>query len=200
MNGTKIKMNSAIHQKTEKAQERLAMVVKIANRLFANRGYEQVGIREIANEAGISPMQVYRLGVDKTDLLAAVILIMNQEMIDRIQPFNDALFKDAPSFVESYLLDLYEQDIKLTSIRKEGAAFGWKWSEKYESLIIAQLMQILKPIADALTHFGYDEIEARCYAIWSLYYVGYRNAVMNDADANTCLDAIKPSLTICLKS
>ena len=55
--------------KSDKAQERLSIVVKIAHRLFASRGYEDVGIREIAKEAGISPMQVYRLGVDKADLL-----------------------------------------------------------------------------------------------------------------------------------
>ena len=185
--------------KTEKAQERMAQVVKIAHRLFASRGYEEVGVREIANEAGISPMQLYRLGVDKNDLLAEVILIINQEMIGKIKPFESASYASALAFIEKYLLDLYQQDIKIKSIRKEGAAFGWKWSGKYEALIIKQLMQILKPIADALAHFGYDEIEARCYAIWSLYYVGYRNTVLNNADANACLDGIKPSLAICLK-
>ncbi len=192
-------MNPETDQKSTKGQARLAMVVNIAHQLFASRGYEDVGIREIAKEAGLSPMQVYRLGVDKTDLLAETILLVNKEMIDRIKPFNDALFNDALSFIEAYLLDLYQQDIKIKNIRKEGAAFGWKWSGKYEVLIIEQLMQILKPIADALTYFEYDEIEARCYAIWSLYYVGYRNAVMNNADANACLDAIKLSLAICLK-
>ena len=185
--------------KSAKAQERLALIVSIAHRLFASRGYEEVGIREISKEAGISPMQVYRLGVDKHDLLAEVILLVNQKMIDRLQPFNKAMSNSALRFIENYLLNLYKQDIEIKSIRKEGAAFGWKWSEKYEVLIIAQLMQILKPIADALTYFEYDEIEARCYAIWSLYYVGYRNAVMNNADAQECLNAIKPSLAICLK-
>lgn len=185
--------------KAKKAQERLSQVISIAYRLFASRGYEQVGVREIAKEAGISPMQVYRLGVDKTDLLAEVILIVNQEMINKIQPFDSNSSKSALNFIEKYLLDLYLQDISIKSIRKEGAAFGWKWSDKYEALITEQLMQILKPIADALVHFEYDEIEARCYAIWSLYYVGYRNAVMNNADANACLEAIRPSLAICLK-
>ena len=185
--------------RSDKAQARLAQVIKIAHRLFANRGYEAVGIREIAKEAGISPMQVYRLGVDKHDLLAEVILIVNQELIDGIKPFESASHQSALAFIEQYLLHLYEQDIDIKSIRKEGAAFGWKWSGKYEALIIEQLMQILKPIADALAHFGYDEIEARCYAIWSLYYVGYRNAVMNNADAIACLNGIKPSLAICLK-
>jgi len=89
--------------KTEKAQERLAQVVKIAHRLFANRGYEEVGVREIAKEAGISPMQVYRLGVDKHDLLAEVILIVNQEMIGKIRPFDSASFTSALAFIEKYL-------------------------------------------------------------------------------------------------
>jgi len=66
-------MPNETHLRQNKAQERLAHVVKIVHRLFASQGYEKVGIREIAKEAGISPMQVYRLGVDKHDLLAEVI-------------------------------------------------------------------------------------------------------------------------------
>ena len=182
-----------------KQQKRLKEIVEIAHKLFAERGYEAVGIREIAKEAGISPMQVYRLGLDKHDLLAEVILIANQTIINSLKPFSAPKAKDAISYIENYLLNLYAQDIAIKSIRKEGAAFGWKWSGKYEELIIAQVMQFLKPIADCLTHFNYDEIEARCYAIWSLYYVGYRHAVMNNADAKACLDGIKPSLRICLK-
>ena len=192
-------MNYETRPKNDKAQERLALVVRIAHRLFASRGYENVGVREIAQEAGISPMQVYRLGVDKTDLLAEVILTVNQNLIDSLIAFDSSLHKSATSFIEGYLRYLYKQDINIQSIRKEDAAFGWKWSKKYETLITEQRMHILKPIADALAHFGYDEIEARCYAIWSLYYVGYRNAVMNNADANACIEAIRPGLAICLK-
>ena len=44
-------------------------------------------------------------------------------------------------------------------------------------------MLIIKPIADALKYESFQDIQARCFAIWSLYYVGYRNAVMNDVDA-----------------
>jgi AcrR family transcriptional regulator len=185
--------------KEAKRRKRLAEVVAVAHKLFAEYDYESVGVREIAKEAGISPMQVYRLGLDKHDLLAEVILIVNQEIISSIKPFAEANAKTALSFIEGYLLTLYKEDIAIKSIRKEGAAFGWKWSEKYEALIITQVMQFLKPIADCLQHFKLNDIEARCYAIWSLYYVGYRNAVMNDADAKACLEGIKPSLRICLK-
>ena len=185
--------------RAQKSREQIEAIVQVAQHLFEKNGYENVGMREISAAAHKSPMQLYRLGLDKKDLLAEVIIRVNAEQIQQIQPFPPKKKVSAKEFVENYLLKLYEQDIAIKSIRKEGAAFGWKWSGKYEVLIIEQLMQILKPIADALFYFEYDEIEARCYAIWSLYYVGYRNAVMNNADASECLEGIKPSLRICLK-
>ena len=186
-----------LEEKAKKAQEQIESIVTVAHRLFEKNGYEKVGMREISAAANKSPMQLYRLGLDKQDLLAEVILRVNAEQIKKIKPYLSP--KPSSKFIESYLLNLYEQDIAIKSIRKEGAAFGWKWSEKYEALIIEQLMQLIKPIADALAHESYNDIQARCFGIWSLYYVGYRNAVMNDADAKTCLEAIKPSLKLLLK-
>ncbi len=183
----------------KKTQEQIEAIVIAAHRLFEKKGYEQVGMREISAAVNKSPMQLYRLGLDKRDLLAEVILRVNAEQIKFIKPFNPNKKIAASKFIEAYLLDFYKQDIAIKSIRKEGAAFGWKWSNKYEALIIAQLMQIIKPIADSLTHDGYDDIQARCFGIWSLYYVGYRAAVMIDADAESCLKEIKPSLTLLLR-
>jgi hypothetical protein len=144
-------------------------------------------------------MQLYRLGLDKRDLLAEVIIRVNAEQIKNIKPFAPKKKVSASKFIEGYLLKLYEQDIAIKCIRKEGAAFGWKWSGKYEALIIEQLMQIIRPIADALLHDGYEDVQARCLGIWSLYYVGYRAAVMNDADAKSCLESIKPSFNLLLR-
>lgn len=188
-----------LEEKAKRDRAQKETIVELAHILFEKKGYEAVGMREISALAGKSPMQLYRLGLDKVDLLAEVILKINEKQIQKIKPFIKDKHKDARSFIESYLLDLYKSDIAIKSIRKEGAAFGWKWPAKYEALIIEQLMQILKPIADALEHFNYKDIPAHCYAIWSLYYVGYRNAVMNNANAIECLEAIKPSLQICLK-
>lgn len=182
-----------------KQQKRLEQVIAVARRLFEERGYEEVGIREISTAAGMNPMQLYRLGLDKRDLLAEVILKVNAEQITEIKSFTPKKLKSAADFIKIYLLNLYEQDIAIKSIRKEGAAFGWKWSEKYEALIIEQLMQLIKPIADALSNESYDEVQARCFGIWSLYYVGYRNAVMNNADARSCLEAITSPLNLLLK-
>jgi AcrR family transcriptional regulator len=188
-----------LESKLKKAQAQIESIVKVAYRLFEKHGFEHVGMREISTHAKKSPTQLYRLGLDKQDLLAEVILRVNADQIKNIRPFVPHNKISSNKFIEGYLLDLYEQDIVFKTIRKEGAAFGWKWSDKYETLIIQQLMEIIKPIADALVHDGYKDIEARCYGIWSLYYVGFRAAVMNNADAQTCLDGIKPSLNLILR-
>ena len=191
---------TGINAKQETArQERAELVVQIAHELFEQNGYEHVGIREICTKAGISPTQLYRLGFDKKDLLAEVILRVNQDIIDRIKPFSSKGFTSAQDYIGNYLLGLYQQDIAIKSIRAEGAAFGWKWSGKYEELIIRQIFQMIQPIVDALQYDKYDEIQARCYAIWSLYYVGYRHAVMQNGHAAACLAQIRPSLALCLK-
>jgi AcrR family transcriptional regulator len=188
-----------LEDKSKKAKKQIEVIVTVAQKLFEKKGYEEVGMREISAAANKSPMQLYRLGLDKKDLLAEVIIRVNAEQIKRIKPFSPNQKDSAKNFIEDYLLQLYEQDIAIKSIRKEGAAFGWKWSGKYETQIIEQLMQIIQPIADSLAHEGFDDIQARCIAIWSLYYVGYRNAVMHDADARKCLDEIKPSLSLLLR-
>ena len=191
---------TGINERQESVRsERTELVIQIALEMFERDGYEHVGIRQICSVAGLSPMQLYRLGLDKKDLLAEVVLRINQQIIDRIKPFSTKGFRSAGEYIDKYLLDLYKQDIAIKSIRAEGAAFGWKWSGKYEELIIQQIFKMIQPIADALQHDGYDEIQARCYAIWSLYYVGYRHAVMHNGDAAACLTQIRPSLALCLK-
>lgn len=185
--------------KDQKNRHRLDEVVNIAHLLFMKDGYEKVGIRDICKAANLNPVQLYRLGLDKQDLLAEVILRVNAEIIKKIKPFSKAKLTSTHQFIENYLLSLYKEDIAIKAIRSEGAAFGWKWSAKYEALVIEQVFLFLKPIVDALEHEKFDEIQARCIAIWSLYYVGYRNAVMNNASAEECLENIKPSLAICLK-
>ncbi len=186
-------------KKVDAKSQRIETLVNIAHTLFEERGYERVGIREICQPAGLSPTQLYRLGLSKQDLLAEVILRVNQKQIDAIKPFSSNGFKSAKAYIEEYLLNLYQSDIQIKSIRAEGAAFGWKWSGKYETLILEQVLQLIQPIADALDYGGYSDIQARCYTIWSLYYVGYRHAVMQNADAKSCLDGIRPSLALCLK-
>lgn len=173
--------------------------VNAARVLFEEKGYADVGMRAIADQAGLSPVQAYRLGLAKVDLLAEISIALTDEQITKItKKVQKKVDESLSDFVHRYLLMLYVSDIKHIKIRRESAAYGWMWSTAYEERIRDQVMALLNPIITALTDEGHPDVPACCLAIWSLYYVGYRNAVVNGATAKQCLDFIRPSLALLL--
>jgi AcrR family transcriptional regulator len=170
-------------------------VLHAAKTLFMERGYELVGMRDIAEAVGKQPVQIYRLNLPKADILAELIIALNQEQIAQL-PALCKRVRGRTAFERtcSYLCELYTLDIQYLPIRSVGAAFGWLWSAEYETRVIKQVQQLLKPMVDWMQEAKLDDIPARCLGIWSLYYVGYRLAVMQGGSADDCLAAIKPSL------
>lgn len=170
-------------------------MLSVAKTLFMEHGYETVGMRDIAKAVGKQPVQVYRLNLSKVDILAEVIIALNAEQIAELpricsQVSGATLYER----VCSYLKQLYCLDIQHFPIRSVGAAFGWMWSKDYEQRVVEQVGQLVKPVADWMQEEGLKDVPARCIGIWSLYYVGYRCAVIHGGSADDCLDAIKPSL------
>jgi AcrR family transcriptional regulator len=170
-------------------------VLIAARQLFMEHGYEAVGMREIAGAVGRQPVQIYRLNLSKADILAELIVELNQEQIEQLPQLRKQM-KGKTLFERtcSYLRELYALDIQNLPIRTVGAAFGWLWSAEHECRVIEQVFQLVQPVGDAMQKAGLDDIPARCLGIWSLYYVGYRHAVMRGGTADDCLAAIKPSL------
>ena len=174
-------------------------VLKAAHALFMARGYEAVGMREIAKAVGRQPVQVYRLNLSKADILAELILALNEEQIALLPTLLERV-KGAGAVERTcrYLLELYRLDIRDLPIRSVGAAYGWTWSIDYEHRVIAQIGHLVKPVADWLQEAGLEDIPARILGIWSLYYIGYRRAVIHGGAAEDCLSAIAPSLRVLL--
>lgn len=172
-------------------------VLRAAKALFMDRGYDAVGMREIAQAVGRQPTQVYRLALSKADILAEIIIELNQTQISKL-PVMLHKVRGANAFERtcSYLQMLYRSDIKHMAIRAVGAAYGWTWSGKNESTVVQQVQQLLVPVAGWMHAAGLDAIPARCYAVWCLYYVGYRRAVMHGGTASECLSEIRPSLLL----
>ena len=172
-------------------------VILAARTLFMEKGFDAVGMREIAQVVGRQPTQVYRLELSKIDILAEIIIALNEEQIAR-SPAVVARIKSASAMecTCKYLERLYRSDIDYLPIRALGAAYGWTWSSKYESIIVPQVQQLLAPIARWMEAQGLSDIPARCYAVWTLYYVGYRRAVMHGGTASDCLAEIRPSLAL----
>ena len=180
--------------------DRLNNLVQVARELFSALGYDYVGMRQICMRAGLSPVQAYRLGLSKSDLLAEVSIDLTNKQLDTItQHIKSHARENVFAFTQRYLTQLYASDIEHIAIRKESAAYGWMWSNIYEQRIVGQVMQILAPIHDLLTRRSYDNVEARCLGIWSLYYVGFRSAVTAGANPEDCFKYIGESVRLLLK-
>lgn len=182
------------------APDRTQLLLDAARSLFMEKGFAAVGMREITARAGLMPIQSYRLGLAKEDLLAEISIALTAEQLRTITP-QMAARPDEPllAFVERYLQRLYESDIEHIRIRRESAAYGWMWSDKYEQRIVTQVMELLQPIADAMQAHGLEHLPARGFTIWSLYYVGYRAAVVAGADAQQCVAGIRDALALALR-
>lgn len=166
-----------------------------------SKGYEAVGMRDIASAVGRQPVQIYRLNLSKSDILAEVILALNQHQIDQLpalcaQVQGDTLLDK----VASYFHALYRLDIQYLPIRSVGAAYGWRWSAAYEEKITQHVFAFLAPIAGWMGEQGLDDVMARCYGLWSVYYVGFRRAAVHGGSADECIAEIRPTLDVLLRA
>lgn len=177
------------------------LVLAAAKQLFLTRGYDAVGMRDIAQAVGRQPVQIYRLDLAKSDILAELIIELNAEEIRQLP---ELLAKvNGESLIErvcGYFQELYRLDIQYMPIRSVGAAFGWMWNTRYEQQIIGQVLQLLQPVAGWMIEAGLEGIEARGYGIWSVYYVGFRRAAIHGGSAEECIAEIRPTLEILLQN
>lgn len=175
------------------------LVLAAAKELFLTRGYDAVGMRDIASAVGRQPVQIYRLNLAKPDILAELIIELNAEEIRQLPALLEKVQGGSLSErVCSYFLELYRLDIEFLPIRSVGAAFGWMWNARYEQEIIGQVLQLLQPVAGWMTEAGLEGIEARGYGIWSVYYVGFRRAAIHGGSAEDCIAEIRPTLEVLL--
>ncbi len=58
----------------EEREVRRNLIIDAAMRLFAGKTFDQVGMRDIAAEAGISPASIYRYFADRDELLLEALL------------------------------------------------------------------------------------------------------------------------------
>ena len=75
----------------------------------------------------------------------------------------------------------------------------WLWSPKYEPRIWEQVLALTTPIDGILAREGFRDREPMIKALWSLYYTGFRHAVMHRATGEACLAEIRPALQLILR-
>jgi AcrR family transcriptional regulator len=60
-------------------------VLEAAEKLFRKHGFDDVGMREIAEAADTNPVQLYRLGLSKSEILGELIVRLNDRQIREIK-------------------------------------------------------------------------------------------------------------------
>ena len=175
------------------------LVLEAAKGLFLAHGYDAVGMREISSAVGRQPVQINRLNLSNADILAELIIDLNDEQIRQLPELCTRVA--GTTLIEkvcSYFRELYALDIQHLPIRSVGAAYGWMWNKAYEERIVGQVMQLLQPVISWMNEAGLNQIEARCYGLWSVYYVGFRRAAIHAGNADDCIGEIQPTLEILL--
>ena len=175
--------------------------IALAKERFSERGYEVVSLQELATELAVLPAALLRQELSKPDLLAEAIIALNDEQITWLESRPEATDESLPlqEAVERYLRQVYEFDIKHITLRRMGAAFGWLWAPKYEPRIWKQLFAPTAPIDGILLREGFSDREPIIKILWSLYYAGFRHAVIHRAPEEACLAKIRPAVKLSLQ-
>ncbi|MDT8273347.1 MAG: TetR/AcrR family transcriptional regulator, partial [Desulfomonilia bacterium] len=63
---------------------RKTLIINAAERVFARKPFDQVTMRDIAEEAGITPTAIYRYFSDKQDLYAEAYIKSNNRLLEKL--------------------------------------------------------------------------------------------------------------------
>ncbi|HDP23950.1 MAG TPA: TetR/AcrR family transcriptional regulator [Deltaproteobacteria bacterium] len=65
-------------------ENRKTLIINAAERVFARKPFDQVTMRDIAEEAGITPTAIYRYFSDKQDLYAEAYIKSNNRLLEKL--------------------------------------------------------------------------------------------------------------------
>jgi AcrR family transcriptional regulator len=191
-------ISSLARRRKSKEADR-TQVLEAAEKLFRKYGFDDIGMREIAEAADTNPVQLYRLGLSKSEILGELIVRLNDRQIRKIKKLDiGQLGGTVSERVLGYLLALYRLDTCDKELRKLGAAYGWLWPKEREAQVLEQIHHLMEPVKAELQRAGLDRVGDRCLAIWSVYYAGYRAAIIDNASAEQCLEGISGAVDLIL--
>ncbi|MBI1251629.1 MAG: TetR family transcriptional regulator [Alphaproteobacteria bacterium] len=164
-------------------------VLDAARRLFAERGYDETTIRDIAQMAGVAPGSVFTTFESKADLLQEIIYAQYDNLVDDLSgadmPPGDIAARLTGAFAKVYAFE--SQHLRLLA---EIVGASWTWSDTQEMenrrrigvaraymdrmLLAAQQSGELRKDAD---------LELISDMIFSCYLRNYRLAIFDGWDA-----------------
>lgn len=95
--------------KEKEKEARKQIVVESASALFAKKPFYEVGMREVADEAGISPATIYRYFPSQEELFHEAFI---QEISSASIGFKTMVLKDKPASIEEFAIKFVENLIE----------------------------------------------------------------------------------------
>lgn len=95
--------------KEKEKEARKQIVVESALALFAKKPFYEVGMREVADEAGISPATIYRYFPSQEELFHEAFI---QEISSAIKAFKAMVQKDKPASIEEFAITFVDHLIE----------------------------------------------------------------------------------------
>ncbi len=91
--------------KEKEKEARKQIVVDSASALFSRKPFYEVGMRDVADEAGISPATIYRYFPSQEDLFHETFL---QKISEAVKGFKALVQKDEPGTIEEFAVAFVE--------------------------------------------------------------------------------------------
>lgn len=99
--------------KEKEKQARKQIVIESALALFAEKPFFEVGMREVADEAGISPATIYRYFSSQEELFNEAFL---QDISSASKEFKSMVLKDKPASIEEFGIKLVDHFLENESM------------------------------------------------------------------------------------
>lgn len=200
MNFKKIKESDEVELPLLLRNRLVSLVAYIEQKILSGQ-LDAMTLADIAKDNRMTIPQLMEFGFTKPNLVCHAVVAYNERMIQALAGQDiTALGQTAAEQVEAYVLQMYQYDLEHMAFKTSAQSYGWQWSVVDEERYTNQVMKLMTPIYIALHTHGFDQVDARCQMIWTLYTQGLRAAALCKGDAHDCLASVRDALEFITES
>ncbi|MDX2236746.1 MAG: helix-turn-helix domain-containing protein [Hyphomonadaceae bacterium] len=193
-------LNSRDHQR----EATRARVLDAARALFAERGYEEATIRDIAQRAGVAPGSVFTTFESKAELLQEIIYAQYEALDADLAAAQRAEGGLIERLTAAYAL-VYRFETRQLRLLAEAVGASWTWSEQQEAdnrqrlgVLLRHLIAILEEGVARGEVRGDIDLALFADMIFACYLRNYRRAIFDGWTSDQLAALLRRQVTLLL--